>query len=112
MRLLPWSGENGKPCYLDTAASDSYLSRLADNLEAVQLGMGDDLLGYAGELLAQEEPSGVELRNTVARLCEALRDAIRVAESRGDRLPVPDASDDRDIGVCVADAVFDREIAR
>ncbi|GAA2670561.1 hypothetical protein GCM10010310_09250 [Streptomyces violaceolatus] len=38
LRLLPWSGPDGKPCYLSTDDSGGYISRLADNIEAVQLG--------------------------------------------------------------------------
>ncbi|WP_405675751.1 hypothetical protein OG292_10355 [Streptomyces sp. NBC_01511] len=30
MRLLPWTGEGGKPAYLSTDDKGSYLSRLAD----------------------------------------------------------------------------------
>ncbi|MFC4032194.1 hypothetical protein ACFO3J_11960 [Streptomyces polygonati] len=107
-RLLPWSSENGTPCYLDTDSRDSFLSRLADNLEAVQLGKGRELLRYTVKLLAQQEPSEVELRNMVARLSEALRDAIRVAESRGERLPVTGDSGNARAAV----AVIDREIVR
>ena len=36
--LLPWSGPDGKPCYLNTDDKGGYMSRLADNMEAVQLG--------------------------------------------------------------------------
>lgn len=88
-RLLPWSGPDGQPAYLmpGDAGSGSYLSRLADNLEATQLGMGQDLLAYVSDLMSHE-PSEVELRSAVCTLSQALTDAIRVAESRGDRLPV------------------------
>lgn len=112
LRLLPWSGEGGKPAYLSTdGEGSSYLSRLADNLEAVQLGMAGNLLDYVDKALADGELSETELRSMLARMGEALRDALRVAESRGHRLP---ASDDGDGGVAssAADAVIEREIAR
>ncbi|WP_435837338.1 hypothetical protein [Streptomyces aurantiacus] len=38
----------------------------------------------------------VELRYLSARLSESLRDVLRVAESRGARLPAPDADADAD----------------
>jgi hypothetical protein len=38
LRLLPWSGPEGKPCYLSTDDQNGYMSRLADNIESVQLG--------------------------------------------------------------------------
>lgn len=44
VRLLPWAGPEGKPCYLTGDGSGGYLSRLADNMEAVQLGLAADLL--------------------------------------------------------------------
>lgn len=46
LRLLPWVGPEGKPCYLSTDDSDGHLSRLADHTEAVQLGMAEELLEH------------------------------------------------------------------
>ncbi|WP_329273395.1 hypothetical protein [Streptomyces sp. NBC_01451] len=83
-RLLPWSGAEGKPCYLITDNHGGPVSRLADATESVQLGMGAELLAHARELLP-DTPRG-ELRFLAERLTEALRDALRVAESRGQRL--------------------------
>ncbi|WP_335971602.1 hypothetical protein [Streptomyces sp. CA2R106] len=95
MRLLPWQGADGKPCYLDTDASgSSFLSRLADNVEAVQLGLGRDLLANVRKYTAEQAPPESDLRVMVAHLCMALADALRVAESRGGRLPVPDVDED------------------
>jgi len=83
-RLLPWTGQEGKPCYLFTDEHGGPVSRLADATESVQLGMGAELLAHARELLPGT-PRG-ELRFLAERLTEALRDALRVAESRGQRL--------------------------
>lgn len=88
MRLLPWSGEGGKPAYLSAEDENSYLSRLADDLEAVQLGMAGRLLDYVQMALADGKLSETELRSMVGFLCEALRDARGVAGSRGARLLV------------------------
>ncbi|PNG93788.1 hypothetical protein SMF913_29253 [Streptomyces malaysiensis] len=67
--------------------SDSPLSQLADEMEAVQLHTASELLGRAGMLLADPTAGEVEMRFLVKRLCEGLRDTLRVAESRGGRLP-------------------------
>ncbi|MCP3820425.1 hypothetical protein NLX86_20690 [Streptomyces sp. A3M-1-3] len=88
-RLLPWTGPEGKPCYL-VGDGRGYLSRVADNVEDVQLGMGADLLDHVAEVLGDERATVVELRFIAARLTEALSDALRVAESRGERLPAPE----------------------
>jgi hypothetical protein len=89
-RLLPWSTPDGRPCYLSTDGR-GYLSTLADSIEAVQLGMGEELLEHAREVLAPgtRALSATEYRWLASRLVEALTDALRVAESRGRRLPDP-----------------------
>ena len=100
VRLLPWPGPDGKPCYLQTDDQGGFLSRLADEMEAVQLTTGGELLGHARSVLDGREASPVELRFLVARLSEALTDALRVARSRGDRIPVPGDDDTGD--ACLA----------
>ncbi len=90
-RLLPWPGPAGQPCYLvSDADGEGYLSRLADEMEAVQLQMGTELIGHARLMLRDRKAGARELRYLSERLAEALRDALRIAESRGGRLPVPD----------------------
>ncbi|MFF9778757.1 hypothetical protein ACF1HJ_34580 [Streptomyces sp. NPDC013978] len=84
VRLLPWAGLESKPCYLITDDQGGPVSRLADSTESIQLGMGTELLAHAQNLLP-ETPRG-ELRFLAERLTEALGDALRVAESRGQRL--------------------------
>ncbi|MCB5908314.1 hypothetical protein [Streptomyces pinistramenti] len=86
LRLLPWTGSEGKPCYLSTDDTDGYLSRLADNTEAVQLGMAAELLEHAAEVLGDGETEPNELRLLATDMSGALRDALRVAISRGHRL--------------------------
>ncbi|MEU0738130.1 hypothetical protein [Streptomyces sp. NPDC006134] len=94
-RLLPWSGSEGKPCYLLTGDSrEGYVSRLADTIESVQLGMGCELVGHAQALIKDPKAGAVELRYLSARLAEFLQDVLRVAESRGARLPVPADEDE------------------
>ncbi|MFF9351646.1 hypothetical protein [Streptomyces sp. NPDC014734] len=83
LRLLPWSGPDDKPSYLSTDDGDSHMSRLADNIEAVQLGMAADLLEQASEALGDEEADLEDLRLLAKELFGALRDVLRVATSRG-----------------------------
>ncbi|RST07232.1 hypothetical protein EF910_05960 [Streptomyces sp. WAC07149] len=87
LRLLPWSAPDGKPCFLSTDAPDSHLSRLADNTEEIQLGLATELLAHAGEVLADPEADPEELHLLATDLTSALHAAIRVANSRGHRLP-------------------------
>ena len=88
-RLLPWTGAEGKPCYLSADSSSSYLSRLADNMEAVQLGLAADLLEEARTVLDGRKWSPGELHLLTAQLTEALTNVHRVARSRGARLTAP-----------------------
>ncbi|MFH7595072.1 hypothetical protein WDV06_08170 [Streptomyces racemochromogenes] len=87
LRLLPWSGPEGKPCFLSTDDANSHLSRLADNTEEIQLGLGAELLDHAHEVLAAPEADPEELHLLATDLTSALHAAIRVANSRGHRLP-------------------------
>ncbi|MGZ3116079.1 hypothetical protein [Streptomyces sp. H62] len=83
LRLLPWSGPEGKPCYLSTDERGGYMSRLADNVEAVQLGTAAELLEEAYEALNDQEVALDEMRRLANELSGALRDILRVAVSRG-----------------------------
>lgn len=83
-RLLPWTGSEGKPCYLLTDG-DGPLSRMADVMERTQLDMAQDLLDHAADLLADARSTPEQLRFLLARMREALTDVHRVAESRGMR---------------------------
>ncbi|WP_224327742.1 hypothetical protein [Streptomyces olivaceus] len=83
LRLLPWSGPDGKPCYLSTDESGGYMSRLADNIEAVQLGMAADLVEQVSAALGGQDADPEDLRRMLTELTRALRDVLRVATSRG-----------------------------
>ncbi|WP_435272820.1 hypothetical protein [Streptomyces parvulus] len=88
LRLLPWSGPDGKPCYLSTDDSGSYMSRLADDIEAVQLGMAAQLVERALAVLGDRDAGSEDLPRILAELTGALRDVLRVANSRGHLLAV------------------------
>ena len=88
LRLLPWSGPEGKPCYLSTDDRDGFMSRLADNIEAVQLGTAAELVEQASETLVDQDTGPEDLRRLAQELTGALRDVLRVATSRGHLLEV------------------------
>ncbi|MCD9590859.1 hypothetical protein [Streptomyces sp. 8ZJF_21] len=90
LRLLPWTGPEGKPCYLDTDDREGFMSRLADHIEAEQLGMASELLVQTIQVLDDETTDLEKLRLVAAELAGAMRDVLRVATSRGSRLPTPE----------------------
>ncbi|MFE5157860.1 hypothetical protein ACFRNT_04880 [Streptomyces sp. NPDC056697] len=59
-------------------------------MEAIQLKMGAEVLNHVRKILSDPKASATELRYAGARLSECLSDALRVAESRGARLPMTD----------------------
>lgn len=88
-RLLPWTRPDGGPCYLSTDDPHSRLSQLADVVE-------EELLTAAEAVLTEAElrcaAAGTDARKpcrTATVLRAALRDVLRIAASRGDRLPEP-----------------------
>ncbi|NHI09121.1 hypothetical protein STPH2_4487 [Streptomyces sp. KO7888] len=58
-------------------------------MEAVQLGLGDRLLGRARETLKEQRSEDGELHFLTGQLADALSDALLIAESRGLRLREP-----------------------
>jgi hypothetical protein len=100
VRLLPWTAD-GKLCILSAGGPDSFLSRLADSLEVSQLDAAHDVLHEADAVLSNPMSPYAELRYAGIRLSECLRDALRVAESRGARIaeegePLPYAAREHD----------------
>ncbi|MBQ0849330.1 hypothetical protein J8N05_14065 [Streptomyces sp. BH-SS-21] len=90
LRLLPWAGPEGKPCYLSTSDADGFMSRLADRIETDQLDMASELLKYALQVLDHQAGDFDGLPLLVAQLAGALEDVLRVAASRGSRLEAPE----------------------
>lgn len=82
-------GPDGKPCYLSTGDQGGYVSRLADHIEAYQLGMASQLLEHARQVLDNDADDLEELHLLTAQLTSALRDVLRVATSRGRRSVAP-----------------------
>ncbi|MFJ8488792.1 hypothetical protein ACIRBZ_10540 [Streptomyces sp. NPDC094038] len=96
LRLLPWHSPDGKPCYLSTDDNGGYLSRLADDMEAMQLSTAEDILSLTRAVLEDPASPPTEVRYAGLRLAECLTDALRVAESRRRRLPTPRTTDPDD----------------
>lgn len=82
LRVLPWTGPEGKPCYLSTDDRHSYMSRLADNIESIQLGMAAEVLDHATTTLRDKHAPPGDLRLLANELTSALADTLRVATSR------------------------------
>ncbi|WP_327368696.1 hypothetical protein [Streptomyces sp. NBC_01217] len=90
MRLLPWTTAGGDPCYLSPDGRGGVMSRIADEMEAAQLTTATDVLEAAQDTLTNRHADNRELRIALARAAVALSDVLRVAESRGARLPGSD----------------------
>lgn len=82
LRLLPWTGPEGKPCYLSTDDPRGHMSRLADNIESIQLGMAAEVLDHATTTLRHKHATPGDLRLLANELTTALADTLRVATSR------------------------------
>ncbi|MDI9889397.1 hypothetical protein QMZ92_35085 [Streptomyces sp. HNM0645] len=93
LRLLPWSGPEGKPCYLSTDDQGGYMSRLPDNVESIQIGSAAQLLNLASELLDDKKAGLDDMRRLTRELVWSLRDVLRIATSRGDLLGVSEPHD-------------------
>ena len=87
LRLLPWNTPDGKPCYLSADSPDSRLSLLADDIEAAQLDSGEQVLAGAKAVLGDPKAGERAVRFALTRASESLEDVIRIAVSRGGRIP-------------------------
>ncbi|MFI6409158.1 hypothetical protein [Streptomyces sp. NPDC050548] len=87
LRLLPWNTPDGKPCYLSADSHDSRLSLLADDIEAAQLDSGEQVLAGTKAVLADPQAGERAVRFALTRASESLEDVIRIAVSRGERIP-------------------------
>ncbi|MFE1962650.1 hypothetical protein [Streptomyces sp. NPDC059479] len=86
MRLLPWTTASGAPCYLSAAGPGSRMSRMADDVEEELLISAEWLLDDIEPLLTAPPADVQELIRLSASLAVALRNTLRVADSRGARL--------------------------
>ncbi|MFF4608015.1 hypothetical protein ACFY12_35420 [Streptomyces sp. NPDC001339] len=99
LRLLPWVTAVGNPCFLNTDTSgSSYLARKADAMEAEQMRDAAAVFADAEAVLDEQTAGPLTLRVTLKRAKEALGDALRIANSRGGRLPAPKDYDEANEG--------------
>lgn len=94
LRLLPWSND-GKRAHLVTDGTRSFLSQLADTIEAQQIETAAVIVSLARPMV--EDPADLgkdELRWIARRLIESLTDVLNIAESRGQRIPPYDDEGD------------------
>lgn len=87
LRLLPWITPEGKPCYLSSDGGDGRLSVLADDVEAAQLDSGEQVLTGSRAVLADPKAGERAVRFALTRATECLEDVLRIAVSRGGRIP-------------------------
>ncbi|GAA4096176.1 hypothetical protein GCM10022284_37390 [Streptomyces hundungensis] len=90
LRLLPWSGPDGKPCFLSTDGPAGHLSRLADEMEVHQLDSASALVAEGLEMISNDETERPALEGLTTALIKALQATLRVAASRGHRLAAAD----------------------
>mgnify|MGYP003624026511 CR=1 FL=1 len=88
VRLLPFSGPEGKRAHLITDGSPTMLSLLADNIESQQIQTATVIVSLARPMIKEEAKlTADELRWICTRLIESLTDVLNIAESRGQRIP-------------------------
>ncbi|MGP8300671.1 hypothetical protein ACTPOK_22635 [Streptomyces inhibens] len=110
MRLLPWLSPGGKPCFLADDGT-GFVSRLADDVEAVQLDSAAELIEEARRVLDARTWTPGELHLLAVELTTDLVNVRRVAESRGARLRASDDDgpdvDEGDDGLVDGDDALD-----
>ncbi|GGZ67378.1 hypothetical protein [Streptomyces bluensis] len=91
-RLLPWTGSLGQRCYLiEDDTGNGTLSRIANRVETVQLGLAEQLHEQAWDVLTTPTAPTTKIRRLAEQLAQALADTLLIAESRGARLQHPTA---------------------
>ncbi|WP_205350984.1 hypothetical protein [Streptomyces sp. CB09001] len=99
LRLLPWT-EEGKPAYLSTRNTETFMSRLADRVEEQQMETAAVVLGLAKPMVEDSANlAASELRWVARRLIESLTELLTVAESRGQRIPPYESTTTNDASV-------------
>ncbi|MFJ4845134.1 hypothetical protein [Streptomyces sp. NPDC088733] len=95
LRLLPWTDADGKPAYTPNDNPHGVVAQMADDVERSQLKFASDMHEMARQVLAVEQPlEPTQARYLLAQLSNALVNVVRVAESRGLRLPKDEADDE------------------
>lgn len=79
LRLLPWPGPEGRPATLH--GSGGYLSRLADEIEDLQLSSARAVFDLAPVVLDNTAADPQQIRLAARRLHESLGDVLRLTEN-------------------------------
>lgn len=88
IRLLPWSGPEGKKAHLVTDGTPTPLSLLADTIESQQIETAAAIVVLARPMVGEDATlTADELRWICSRLIESLTEVLNIAESRGQRIP-------------------------
>lgn len=90
LRLLPWTSETGKPCYLAPGAEDGMVSAPADGIENRHLAEAARVLQECEAILADPAAGALALRLALTASSRAQRGTLRIARGRGLRLGVCD----------------------
>ncbi|MFE6471501.1 hypothetical protein ACFVGP_09070 [Streptomyces rochei] len=97
LRRIPFAGPNGGTVYIQSAARDGVVSRLADRIEEQRLDAARVILALVLPMLEADQMSADEAAFMLGRTAESLAEVIAVAESRGERLlPSEDEDEDED----------------
>nr|WSX78232.1 ATP-binding protein [Streptomyces sp. NBC_00899] len=78
LRLLPWPGPEGRPATLH--GNGGYVSRLADEIEDLQLSSARAVFDLARVVLDNSAADAQEIRFAARRLHESLGDVLRLTE--------------------------------
>ncbi|OEV04018.1 hypothetical protein AN219_37550 [Streptomyces nanshensis] len=92
LRRLPWDTPSGNACYLSTDNPYGLLSTMADEVEAEMLRDGTKVLNGAKAVISDPKAGEEALRRALKSATEALHDVLRVAESRGTQLSLPEGA--------------------
>lgn len=88
VRLLPFSGPEGKRAHLITDGTPTMLSLLADNIENQQIEATAALVALTRTVLEGDgNPTAAEFRLFLERLLDSTTEVLNIAESRGQRIP-------------------------
>ncbi|WP_199742361.1 hypothetical protein [Streptomyces triticirhizae] len=84
-RLLPWSDDQGRPCYL-AGNGGGRVTEYANALEREQMLYAEAVLGLSADTIDDTDATREDLLDLSTCLTAALRDVHRIARSRGEQL--------------------------
>ncbi|MFJ1669593.1 hypothetical protein ACIOK4_24955 [Streptomyces bottropensis] len=87
VRLLPFSGPEGKRAHLITDGTPTPLSLLADRMEEQQIETAAVIVILAKPMVEDTASLATAELRWVTRRLESLADVLNICESRGQRIP-------------------------